>query len=501
MKKKITLINTVSSILLQIVTIISGFIIPRLLLETFGSDVNGLVSSLTQFLKYMDLFEGGLSSVILACLFKPLSEKNNKKTSAIVSATDRFYKKLSLLFVIYTLVLAFGYPIIVKSDFSFEYISSLTLILSVNLFCQYCFSITWRTLLKADKKVYYVSFVQIAVIILNTIGVAIGIKIVQNIHIIKMITATVYLLQPILFNLYVKKHYNVDKNVEPDKNALSQRWNGFGINIAAFMHNNTDVVILTLLSDLKDVSIYSIYYLVTSGLKSIITSISGGIQPTLGHVYVSSDKEKINNTFEMYEFIIYCVTFFLFIVGGLCITPFVQLYTNGVNDANYFQPVLGWTMILAEFMFCLREPYVNMAYCANKFKEISKYAYIEAGLNIVLSIVLVLKFGVIGVAIGTFISMTYRTIFHIVFLKRNILHRNIMVAVKKFIIFLVPSIIIIILSNLLFTFDNISVVSWIIFAIKNVVLAIIIYGITISILFKEQCKKIVKLLKVGEENK
>ena len=61
MKKKITLVNTISSILLQFVTIISGFILPRLLLEAFGSEVNGLVSSLTQFLKYMDLLEGGMS--------------------------------------------------------------------------------------------------------------------------------------------------------------------------------------------------------------------------------------------------------------------------------------------------------------------------------------------------------------------------------------------------------------------------------------------------------
>lgn len=498
MKKKITLINTISSIILQFVTIISGFIIPRLLLETFGSEVNGLVSSLTQFLKYMDLFEGGLSSVILACLYKPLNEKDYKKTSAIISSTDRFYKRLSLFFVIYTVILGIVYPFIVKSKFSFAYISSLTLILSINLFCQYCFSITWRTLLRADKKIYYISMVQILVIVLNTIGVAVGIKIFPNIHIIKIITATVYLLQPILFNTYVKKHYQIDKNAEPDKEALKQRWDGFGINIAAFMHNNTDVIILTLLSELKNVSIYSVYYLVTSGLKSLITSISAGIQPTLGHVYVGEDKEKLNNTFETYEFIIYSATFFLFVVGGLCITPFVQLYTSGVNDANYFRPILGWIMILAEFMFCLREPYVNMAYCANKFKEVSKYAYTEAILNIVLSIIFVIKFGIIGVAIGTLISMTYRTICHIIFLKNNILHRSIMKTVKIFTIFLMPSILIVILSKLLFKFDNISVVSWVIFAMKNAFLAIIIYFAIIVLFFKSTFKKILKKHNMGE---
>ena len=116
MKSKRTLINTLSSLLLQFVSIISGFIIPRLLLQTFGSEVNGLISSLNQFLNYITLFEGGLNAVILASLYKPLSEKNNDKVNAIASATNRFYKKISLIFVIYTIVLGIIYPLVVKTS-------------------------------------------------------------------------------------------------------------------------------------------------------------------------------------------------------------------------------------------------------------------------------------------------------------------------------------------------------------------------------------------------
>ena len=224
MKNKRTLINTISTILLQVVTIISGFIIPRLLLETFGSEVNGLISSLNQFLNYITLFEGGLSAVILASLYKPLAEKNVNKISAVVSATNKFYKKLSLIFVVYTIILGLLYPIFVKTNFSIGYVFSLTLILSINLFVQYCFSITWKTLLKADKKVYYVSFIQILIIFLNTIGTVILIKIYPNVHIVKLLTAAVYLIQPMLFNKYIDKNYEINKKEKPDKQALSQRW-------------------------------------------------------------------------------------------------------------------------------------------------------------------------------------------------------------------------------------------------------------------------------------
>lgn len=495
MKSRITIKNIISSIALQIVTIVSGFIIPRLLLKTFGSEVNGLISSLNQFLNYITLIEGGVTGVILASMYKPINDKNKDKVNRVIVATNNFFRKVAIIFVTYTLILSILYPIIVKSNFSFEYVCTLTLILSINLFMQYFFSLTWKTFLRADKKVYYTSLVQILCIVLNTIATAILIKIWPNIHAIKLMAALIYMLQPLLFNIYINKHYEIDKKVDPDEKALSQRWNGFGINIAGFIHNNTDAVVLTLFTDLKSVSIYSVYYLVTSGLKRLIQSISEGIIPTLGHAYVSGDKERLNNVFDIYEIIIFFATFILFTAGGLLITPFVQIYTKGINDANYYQLALGWLLILSEMVFCIKEPYVNMAYSANKFKEISKYAYFEATINIVLSIILVNKVGVIGVAIGTLVAMTFRTIVHIVYLKNNILYRSVWKTVKKVIIFEIASIICIFISIIFFKLQNITVMDWIVLAIKNVILIGLVYSVVLIVFYKNQVKEISKVIK------
>ena len=74
MKNKVTLVNMISSLALQVCTIISGFIIPKIILSYFGSDVNGLISSLNQFLSYISLLEGGVTGVVAANLYKPKSE-------------------------------------------------------------------------------------------------------------------------------------------------------------------------------------------------------------------------------------------------------------------------------------------------------------------------------------------------------------------------------------------------------------------------------------------
>ena len=105
-KVPVGLLNTASSLLLQIFTIISGFIIPRLILGAFGSETNGLVSSLNQFLNYVTLLEGGLNSVIMASLYKPLAQKDTAKVSSVVKTSTRFFRRISYVFIGYAIILA-----------------------------------------------------------------------------------------------------------------------------------------------------------------------------------------------------------------------------------------------------------------------------------------------------------------------------------------------------------------------------------------------------------
>ena len=478
----ITLLNAISNLLLQLLTIISGFIIPKLTLDYFGSEVNGLVSSLTQFLSYINLLEGGVTGVITASLFKPLVNNDNEKISSIIKTSNVFYRKISLIFIIYSIFLAIIYPIVFQNNFSFLYVSILTLILSITLFIQFMFSLTYRSLLTADKKLYIVSIVQIIILIMNILLFYLIVKVYPNIHILKLVTGLIYIIQPLVFNKIIKKQYNINKNVNEDKKILNSRWDGFAINVAAFIHNGTDIAILTILTNLKKVSVYSVYALVTAGIKKIILSISAGITPSIGNIYASENKEELNQKFEIFEYIIFVLVFFFFTVGGLLITPFVMLYTKNITDISYNEPLMGYILMCAEGIYCLREPYVGLSYSANKFKEIKNPAYIEAILNICISIALVFKFGLIGVAIGTLIAMTYRTIFHVHYFKNNVLYRTPKHFYKKLLLFSLGSIIGIVFCKVFVNINPTSIMNWIICAIIYCIVFGLIYFI-ISLLF------------------
>ena len=100
MKNKATLLNMISGLILQLFTLVSGFILPKIILIYFGSEVNGLVSSLNQFLSYITLVEGGITGVIVANLYKPIVDQDNRKISSVLITADRFYKRLVLFLLV-----------------------------------------------------------------------------------------------------------------------------------------------------------------------------------------------------------------------------------------------------------------------------------------------------------------------------------------------------------------------------------------------------------------
>ncbi len=210
MKNKQTLLNVVSAFLLQIATTISGLVIPRIILGYFGSEVNGLITSLNQFLSYITLAEGGVTGVVMSGMYKPLVERDYEKVSSLMVTAKKFYQRIGILYIFYTILVAILYPILKKTGFSFGYVAGLTLVVSVILLIQFMFSLSLQTLLNADKKAYVVSFTQIAITTSNVLLVFLVSRVYPQIHLIKLISGSLFILQPLVYSRYIRKHYPIN---------------------------------------------------------------------------------------------------------------------------------------------------------------------------------------------------------------------------------------------------------------------------------------------------
>ena len=97
--------TSITALMLQVTTLVCGFILPKMYLTYYGSTVNGLVSSITQFLGFIALAECGVGAVVRSAFYKPLAQKDNYDLSLIVVSSDSFFRKIALLLAIYVVVL------------------------------------------------------------------------------------------------------------------------------------------------------------------------------------------------------------------------------------------------------------------------------------------------------------------------------------------------------------------------------------------------------------
>lgn len=424
-------LNIITSLTNQIIVILCGLVVPQLLLKTFGSEQYGATTSITQFLSYISLLEGGIAGVARAELYKPLAEQNNVDITNILHAIRKFFAKIGAMFFVYVLVIAIFFKDI-SSISSLDWLSSflLVIVISLSTFAQYFIGISYGILLQADQKIYVVNSITMLTTLLNTILIIVAVKLGASIIVVKLASSIVFVLRPIAFFCYVRKKYPELPRKSNAVIELKNKWTGFGQHIAYFLHSNTDVVLLTLFVNLESVAVYAVYSLVITNMQSLVSSFGSGMEALFGEMYAKNETTTLQRTFEKYEGILSFVSLIAFSTTMALIIPFIKLYTKGVNDANYSIPLFGLVMMLASYFYLVRLPYHNMVIAAGHFKQTRLAAYGEALINIVFSMAMVLKFGLIGVAIGTLVAVLFRYIYYVVYVSKVLLcHRPNMIRI------------------------------------------------------------------------
>ncbi len=473
--------NIIINLILQISVICNGLIMPRLIIVNYGSDVNGMISSITQFLSYITLLESGIGGVIKAVLYKPLLDKDEYALSGIVNATKNFFRKIGYIFIGYLFIVALFYDKITFTGKEWWFSASLVIVLGITVLLEYFFGITQFTMLQADQKLWFTSGVQII-----TLWVSIGVSMVLiklgcSIQVVKLSTALVFFFRPLCYNLYINRHYKLERRVPQNKEALAQRWNGFGHHIAYFIHSNTDIILLTIFVSTTEVSVYSVYLMIVTGVRYFFAAFSSAIEPFIGRIIASGDKQALRKTFKTYEFAQYFATTVIFVTTAVLIVPFVRIYAVGVADADYIRPLFAVILVVAEGFYCLRAPYSNLIFASGHFKQTQNGAFMEAGINICISLILIKPLGIVGIVIGTLVAMAFRTIQYAFYVNRNIVNTGIGVFFRKLLASFTSCLAVYLLSTVVeIAADNYLI--WCVYGIGTVVVSVIITSLSYLIM-------------------
>lgn len=470
-------LNIFYGILGQIITIVLGIVIPKLVLDSYGSEVNGLLNTVSQIFVCFSLLEAGVGVASLQALYTPVVTDNKKEIEAIFIATHNFYKKTGIIYGLAVIALAFFYPFVVSSNISYWLIFGIIIFSGLGNSINFFFQAKYKILMQAEGNTYICTNITTIINILINLVKAILLLNGFGVLEVQFSYFVITIIQMLLYYIYIKKHYDwIDFSTAPNNKAIEQKNSTLIHQISGLVFNNTDTLLLSIiLQDFKVVSVYTMYNLVITMATTMIQQVESGFNFRLGQLYNTNRKlyDPLHHIFEIiYLILIFSVMTTIYVI----ILPFVRLYTASATDINYINHWYPLFFVLTPLLTYGRTAASNVINYAGHFKQTQNRAVLESLINIVVSIVAIWKFGIIGALIGTIVASIYRTNDIIIYTSRHLLQIKPWKTYRRWLVcFLTFVVIVVFVPNDLIFFD--SYVHIIIGAIVVGFLSLVVYTI------------------------
>lgn len=498
MRIKRAFYTIVSQSIYEFVTAVCSFILPRLILGMYGSNYNGVISSITQLISYISLLALGVSGATRVALYRAKDDIAQK--SSIVRATEIYLRKVSQVLIAYIAALAIIYPYLVREHFTWAESASLVIIIGFGEFIKYCFGVTIEAFLCAEQCEYINWIVMTVCRIVSTVVSVVLIRMGQSIQVVELLSVLCFAVKPVFLNFYVKKRFKLLRNVEPNYAQLDTRKDVMGHSIANTIHSSTDVFLLTLISGPAIVSVYSVYALVFNSLKKIQEIFTSGLEGAFGTIWARGEYELFARRFNTFEYLICVYVSVIFPCAAILLLPFIKLYIANVNDADYILPAFAMLSVVTHGMYCMRMPYLIAVQAAGKYKETKKAAYLEAGLNFSISLVLVFRWNLIGVTLGTLAANVFRTVQYSLFSSKHLLNKSYFEVIKRFLWVFLNAALIIALAHLMPPVQYDTWTQWVISGVKYALLSVAVVFLTSALFFRKDLYESWLLLKTMLNN-
>lgn len=409
MRTKNSLKNVIASMLSNIITIIIGVVAQAIFIKILGSEYLGLNSLFSNIISMLAIVEMGIGNAIIFNLYKPIANNEIEKIKSLMY----FYKKSYR--IIASIVLIIGIIIIPMIPFIVD-VESVTV--DINIYLVYIlflldtvfsyFLSYKRSILYANQKNYIVNIIHILyTVIMNLLQIFI-LFISRNYYLYLIVKIVMRILENIVITIVANKKYEylkenniekLDKNIESD--IFKKIKAMFFHKIGSFVVLGTDNIIISKFLGLVTVGMYSNYYLIINSVQTIFNQVVQSTTASIGNLLVTENKEKHFQVFDRIRFLNFWISTFAGVSILIIMSSFIKIWIG----ESYILP--GFVLIVLVINYYLnstRSTYIAFKDAACIYYEDRFVPILESIINIIASVVLVRKFGLAGVFIGTIIS-------------------------------------------------------------------------------------------------
>lgn len=372
-----------------LIVIALGFLAPRYIILIYGSEVNGLSSTITQILNIILILQAGATTAAIFSLYKPIAENDMPEISKNIYSAEKFFKTISFIFSGIMLAAAVFTSIFIKSELDSKYIFIAFVIMGMKSFLDLYFTSKFRIVFTAFQEKFVIS---IATLIEQVVYYAlVFLTLYLRIHYIFIyIWLFVGCVAKVVYLDYkYKKKYGMmlPKYEGDDPGQIKGRSYALANEVAHSVVSSSTAIILSFMYGLQETSVYSVYTLVSQALTLVVTALYSAFAPTFGNLVAVDNKENAKRVFSIFQFLYVMLNSVMFYCMIMLIAPFAKIYTSGATDINYVNLLLACVMGLSGIFSAYRIPYNIVVSSCGYFKETWKQPVICIFVSLFISII------------------------------------------------------------------------------------------------------------------
>ena len=391
----------------QVLNLIITFVSRGIFVHYLGAEYLGINGLFTNLISILSLAELGIGNAITYSLYKPLATKNTKKVAALMRVYKRAYVTIGIFVALIGLIVMPLLPYLIKDISEMPELNIIFILFVASTSVSYFFSYN-RALVIADQKKYIDSIYYYIFFLILNLGQIIILIMTHSYVLYLVFKLIVTFAENYSISIKIGKMYpfiKAEKQEIVDKSEMKSILRNIK---AMFFHRigtvvvlGTDNLLLSKFVGVVSVGMYSNYLLILSALKLAFGVVFQSITASVGNLGATEDNERVQYIFDKIDFIGFWIYSFASIALINLFNPFITLW---LGTEFIFPQNVVFLIVLNFYIQGQRSSVLTFRDALGLFWNDRYKPIAESLINLIVSIYLVLRLGVIGVLLGTIIS-------------------------------------------------------------------------------------------------
>lgn len=406
MRKKNSIINMIVGLVGQLLNMLLSFGGRMVFVHYLSQEYLGVNGLFGDVLGMLNLAELGIGSAMIFSMYRPAAQNDEQQLARLMNLYRTLYRIVALAVLGIGLALMPFLPRLMKGGEGIENLQLIYLLYLLQAVTSYLLSYK-NAIYQAYQKAYIRKALDQIIGIVRLILQIVVLVTTRNF----ILYLIIQLFMPMLTSAiiwaradrefpYLKQYKELPEPQE--RKAIFKNVGALSLHkLATVIVRSTDNLIMSAFDGLATVGIYSNYKLVLMNVNNLLGHVTGAFTASIGNLNALEGRKRVYEIFRILDFAAFLL--YGYLSGGL--VTLINFFIRMIFGEEYLFSMTVVVIIMAEFFISgLRQMGLQFREALGLFWYDRYKALAEAIINLVVSLILVRRFGVAGIIGGTIIS-------------------------------------------------------------------------------------------------